>query len=419
MDKIVITGDQKLNGEIFVSGSKNSSLPIIIGTLLTDDDVILRNVPRLRDINTVIKLLQHLGKNVSWDNDKLIIKHNGVKRTDAPYELVKQMRASALVMGPLLGRYGEVKVSLPGGCAIGARPINIHLDNLALMDSDIEVAEGYVNATTKKLKGAKLFLAYPSVGATENLMMAASLAKGQTIIQNAAREPEINDLENFLNKMGADIKGAGTSEIIINGVSSLQGCEHTVIPDRIEAGTFIIALAITKGSGIVKNVVPEHIDALMTKLVEAGVDLEVRNKNEIIVKTKEKIKPVDIETLPYPGFPTDMQAQWMALMCAADGNSVISETVFENRFMHVAELQRMGAHLKIKGHTVFVEGNQVLSGAQVMATDLRASAALILAGLAAKGKTEITRVYHLDRGYEFIEKKLQKLGAHIERVKDE
>jgi UDP-N-acetylglucosamine 1-carboxyvinyltransferase len=419
MDKIVITGEQKLSGEVLINGSKNSSLPIIIGALLTDEDIILKNVPHLRDINTVIQLLNHLGKTISWDNDKLIIKHNGVKRTDAPYELVKQMRASALVMGPLLGKYGEVKVSLPGGCAIGARPINIHLENLALMDANIEVTEGYVNATTKKLKGARLFLAYPSVGATENLMLAAALAKGQTIIQNCAREPEIIDLANFLNNMGADIKGEGTSEIIINGVSSLHGCEHTVIPDRIEAGTFIIALAITKGSGVIKNVIPEHIASLMTKLVEAGVNLEVKNSNEIIVKTSDKIRPVDIETLPYPGFPTDMQAQWMALMCIANGSSVITETVFENRFMHVAELQRMGAHLKIKGHTVVVEGNQVLSGAQVMATDLRASAALILAGLAAKGKTEITRVYHLDRGYEFIEKKLQKLGAHIERVKDE
>jgi UDP-N-acetylglucosamine 1-carboxyvinyltransferase len=420
LDKLLIKGGKRLVGEVKISGSKNASLPILLGTLLTDEIVVLTNVPNLRDIGTTIKLLEHLGKKIEKNGDRIVVEQTSNITTDAPYDLVKQMRASALVIGPLLARYGHVKVSLPGGCAIGARPINIHLDGFKKLGADIKLKEGYVNLETQnseKLKGTKIVLDYPSVGATENIVMASVLAEGLTIMENIAREPEIEDLCNFLNKMGADIKGIGTNVLKINGVKKLQGVEYSIIADRIEAGTFMIASAVTCGDVLIKNIVIEHLDFIIDKMREAGTVLEIYKDSLRVIGQKE-IKPVSIETLPYPGFPTDMQAQWMLFMTQANGGSMITETVFENRFMHVSELERMGAELTIKGNSVFVKGNSKLSSAPVMATDLRASATLVLAGLIAEGETEISRIYHLDRGYEHIEEKVNMIGGDVRRVRE-
>lgn len=421
MDKLIIKGQQKLSGEVNISGSKNSSLPILFATLLTDKEIILNNIPKLRDIKTTIMLLEYLGKKIEQIDNKLIIKQTNDIKTEAPYDLVKQMRASALVIGPILAKYGQVKVSLPGGCAIGSRPIDIHLDGFKKFGANVELSGGYVNIEkNNKLFGTTIILDYPSVGATENLVMGAVLAEGKTIIENTAKEPEIDDLCNFLNKMGAKISGIGTSILIIDGVNidDLQSIEYKIIPDRIEAGTFMIAGAICSDSLIINEIELPHIEFLINKMSLAGIKIEKINDNSIKIFGNDNIKPINVETLPYPGFPTDMQAQWTLFMSQANGISLVSETVFENRFMHVPELQRMGAKLTIKGNTVFIEGKNKLSGAPVMATDLRASAALVLAALVAEGETEISRIYHLDRGYENIENKLTKLNAKIKRIKE-
>ncbi len=421
MDKLLIEGGNKLVGEVEISGSKNASLPIFFATLLTDKVVILKNVPKLKDIQTTVKLLEYLGKKIEISQDFVKISQTENISTEAPYELVKQMRASALVIGPILARYSRVKASLPGGCAIGARPINLHLEGFKKMGANVALQEGYVFVEAEKLFGAKIVLDYPSVGATENIGMAAVLAQGTTILENIAREPEIQDLCDFLNKLGASIDGIGTNVLTIKGVEKLNGCEHRIIPDRIEAGTFMLAAAVTKGSVVIKNANHEHLEFLIEKMKEAGVEITVEKTgifDDIRVKGAGEIKPVSIETMPYPGFPTDMQAQWALFMSLASGQSIITETVFENRFMHIPELVRMGAEISIRGNSLFINGKAKLSGAQVMATDLRASASLVLAGLAAQGKTEISRIYHLDRGYENIETKLQKLGGKITRQKE-
>jgi len=417
LDKLIIKGGKKLNGEVTVSGSKNACLPIFVSTILAPGLHEIGNVPFLRDINTTIKVLESLGANVEGNGNIVRIDTAGIASHEATYDLVKTMRASVLVLGPLLARFGQARVSLPGGCAIGARPINLHLKGLAALGADINLTHGYVEAKAKRLKGARVNFDISTVGGTEHLMMAASTAKGETILENAAREPEILDLAEILIKMGARIEGAGTDTIRINGVSELAPVTHNVMADRIEAGTFMIAAAMTGGDVRICGMRPEHLDALIFKLQDAGV--EIANKDNVLrVKGPKRIRSVNIKTRPYPGFPTDMQAQFMALMCLADGASVISENIFENRFMHVAELLRFGADITIEGNTATVKGVRKLSGAPVMATDLRASACLILAGLAAENTTEVSRIYHLDRGYEAIEKKLAGLGADIQRVKE-
>ena len=417
MDKLIIKGGKKLSGEVTVSGSKNASLPIFISTILAPGRHEISNVPFLRDINTTIKVLETLGAVVEGNGNVVGIDTTKVNNHEATYELVKTMRASVLVLGPLLARLGKARVSLPGGCAIGARPINLHLKGLAALGADINLTHGYVEAKAKRLKGARINFDVSTVGGTEHLMMAAATAKGETILENAAREPEIVDLAVVLNNMGAKIEGAGTDTIRITGVNELGPVSHRVMPDRIEAGTFMIAAAITGGDIKIRNMQLEHLDALVFKLQDAGV--EIINKDNVVrVKGPKKIRSINIKTRPYPGFPTDMQAQFMALMCLADGASVISENIFENRFMHVSELMRFGADITIEGNTATVKGVKKLSGAPVMATDLRASASLILAGLASDNTTEVSRIYHLDRGYESIEKKLAGLGADIQRVKE-
>jgi UDP-N-acetylglucosamine 1-carboxyvinyltransferase len=417
LDKLIIKGGKKLSGDVTVSGSKNASLPIFCATLLASGQHEISNVPFLRDINTTIKVLESLGARVEGNGNIVRIDTVGVNSVEATYELVKTMRASVLVLGPLLARYGRARVSLPGGCAIGARPIDQHLKGLKALGADIHLAHGYVEATAKRLKGARVNFDMPTVGGTEHLMMAAALAKGETMLENAAREPEIVDLANMLNSMGARIEGAGTDTIRITGVTDLGPATYRVMPDRIEAGTFMCAAAITGGDIRIHAMQLEHLDALVFKLQDAGV--EITNKDGVVrVKGPKKIKPINIKTRPYPGFPTDMQAQFMALMCVADGASVISENIFENRFMHVSELMRFGADITVEGKTATVKGIKKLSGAPVMATDLRASASLILAGLAADNTSEVSRIYHLDRGYESIEKKLAGLGADIVRVKE-
>jgi UDP-N-acetylglucosamine 1-carboxyvinyltransferase len=417
MDKLIINGGRKLKGEVSVSGSKNAALPIFVATILAPGKFEISNVPFLRDINTTIKVLDSLGARIEGNGNVVRIDTTDVNNVEATYELVKTMRASVLVLGPLLARHGRARVSLPGGCAIGARPIDQHLKGLKALGAEIRLAHGYVEATAKKLKGARINFDMPTVGGTEHLMMTASLAKGVTLLENAAREPEIVDLACMLNKMGAQIEGAGTDTIRIEGVNELSPVDYRVMPDRIEAGTFMVAAAITGGDVRISNMQLEHLDALVFKLQDAGVD--ILNKDGVVrVKGPKKLKSINIKTRPYPGFPTDMQAQFMALMCIADGASVIAENIFENRFMHVSELIRFGADITIDGKSAIVKGVKKLSGAPVMATDLRASASLILAGLAAEGETEITRIYHLDRGYESIEKKLAGLGADIVRVKE-
>jgi len=417
LDKLIIKGGRKLAGEVTVSGSKNASLPIFVATILAPGCHEISNVPFLRDINTTIKVLESLGATVEGNGNIVRIDTAGISHAEATYELVKTMRASVLVLGPLLARFGRARVSLPGGCAIGARPINLHLKGLAALGADIHLTHGYVEATAKRLKGARINFDVSTVGGTEHLMMAAATAKGETLLENAAREPEIVDLANMLNQMGARIEGAGTDTIRISGVKELAPVSYRVMPDRIEAGTFMVAAAITGGDVRIRDMQLEHLDALVFKLQDAGVDIS--NKDGVVrVRGPKKIRSINIKTRPYPGFPTDMQAQFMALMCVADGASVISENIFENRFMHVSELMRFGADITVEGNTATVKGVKKLSGAPVMATDLRASASLILAGLAADNTTEISRIYHLDRGYEQIEKKLAALGADIVRVKE-
>jgi UDP-N-acetylglucosamine 1-carboxyvinyltransferase len=421
VDKIIVRGGRRLQGEVAVSGSKNAALPILISSLLTSETCVYQGIPHLVDINTTLKLLSGLGVEVdkdSWarNSGDLTMRADDVKNVEASYELVKTMRASFLVTGPLLARFGRAHVSTPGGCAIGTRPVNLHLKGLAAMGASIDQVHGYMEVKAEKLRGAKIYLDLPSVGATENLMMAASLAEGTTVIENAAKEPEIEDLAAVLNKMGGQVQGAGSDIIRIEGVTSLRGVKHRVIPDRIEAASFVIAGVLTGGNVLVTGARPAHLDAFSIKLKEAGVDL-VGGENSLGVKGNGKIESVDVTTLPYPGFPTDLQAQMMVLMSVADGVSVITETIFENRFMHAQELDRMGADIRLEGNRAVVRGVKELSGAPVMATDLRASVSLILAGLVANGTTEVSRVYHLDRGYERIEQKLSKLGAAIERIK--
>jgi UDP-N-acetylglucosamine 1-carboxyvinyltransferase len=418
LQKIIIEGGRKLKGEVVISGSKNAALPILVATLLTDEKCTLYNIPSLKDIQTIMAVLKDLGMEFK-DMGKFYISNPPKKiLSETPYDLVKTMRASVLVLGALLARLGKARVALPGGCAIGLRPINIHLNGFEKLGAKVTLADGYVTVAARKLKGAKIYLDFPSVGATENLIMASVLAEGVTTIENAACEPEVVDLANFLNKMGADIKGMGTDIIRIKGVKKLNGVEYIVIPDRIEAGTFMVAGAITGGRVTVKNVIPAHLEPLIAKLREAEVEVKVNElESSVTVNGRKKIKPVNIETMPYPGFPTDMQAQCMALMTVTEGTSIIKESVFENRFMHVAELRRMGAVVDIEGNSAVVKGVGRLDGAPVMATDLRASAALIIAGLVASGRTVVSRIYHLDRGYEKIENKLRKLGANIKRVK--
>jgi len=417
LDKLIIKGGKKLSGEVSVSGSKNASLPIFCSTILAPGLHEISNVPFLRDINTTIKVLESLGATVEGNGNVVRIDTAGINNVEATYELVKTMRASVLVLGPLLALHGRARVSLPGGCAIGARPIDQHLKGLKALGADIKLEHGYVEAKAKQLKGARINFDISTVGGTEHLMMAAALAKGETILENAAREPEIIDLAEALIRMGARIEGAGTDTIRIDGVKQLKPISHAVMPDRIEAGTFMVAAAITGGDIKLRNMRLDHLDALVFKLQDAGVEI-INRDNVVRVKGPRRPRPVNIKTRPYPGFPTDMQAQFMALMCVADGASVISENIFENRFMHVSELLRFGADITVEGNCATVKGVKKLSGAPVMATDLRASASLILAGLAADNTTEVSRIYHLDRGYEQIEKKLAALGADIQRVKE-
>ena len=417
MDKLVIKGGKKLAGEVRISGSKNASLPIFVATILAPGLNRIGNVPFLRDINTTIKVLESLGAVIEGNGNLVKIDSAGIHNHEATYDLVKTMRASVLVLGPLLARFGKARVSLPGGCAIGARPINLHLKGLQALGAEINLEHGYVEAKAKRLKGARINFDISTVGGTEHLMMAAATAKGETVLENAAREPEIDDLAQMLKLMGAKIEGAGTDTIRIQGVDELSPVSYSVMPDRIEAGTFMIAAAITGGDVKILGMKPEHLDALIFKLQDAGVEITSRD-NIVQVKAPRKLRSINIKTRPYPGFPTDMQAQFMALMCVADGASVISENIFENRFMHVSELLRFGADITTEGNSATVKGVKKLSGAPVMATDLRASASLILAGLAADNTTEISRIYHLDRGYEAIEKKLAGLGADIQRVKE-
>jgi UDP-N-acetylglucosamine 1-carboxyvinyltransferase len=421
VDKIVVQGGRRLEGEVSVSGSKNAALPILISSLLTSEPCVYQGIPHLADIRTTLKLLTGLGAAVdrdAWDgrSGDLTISAERVNHFEAPYDLVRTMRASFLVLGPLLARFGQARVSAPGGCAIGIRPVNLHLKGFTEMGATIEQVHGYVQASAKRLRGAKIHLDLPSVGATENLMMAATLAEGTTVIENAAKEPEIEDLAAALNKMGANVHGAGRGIIRVEGVNELHGLTHRVIPDRIEAASFILAGALTGGEVRVTGARQAHLAAFFSKLKEAGIPLEA-DENSVKVAGNGKVKSVDVTTLPYPGFPTDLQAQMMVLMSVADGVSVITETIFENRFMHALELDRMGADIRLDGSRAVVRGVRQLSGAPVMATDLRASVSLILAGLVATGTTEVARVYHLDRGYEQIEKKLSQLGAEIQRVK--
>jgi UDP-N-acetylglucosamine 1-carboxyvinyltransferase len=415
MQSIIIEGGKRLRGEVKISGAKNSALPILCATLLAPGEHVISNVPVLRDISTMGKLLENLGAKVEHVDGVFHLNTQYLTNDEAPYDLVKTMRASVLVLGPLVARQGKAKVSLPGGCAIGARPINLHLAGLREMGAEVEIEHGYVVASAKRLKGARIYLDTPTVTGTENLMMAATLAKGKTVLENAACEPEVTDLAACLTSMGAKIRGAGTDRIEVEGVEGLSPAKYSVMPDRIETGTYLAAGAITGGELKVTGCAPAHSVALLTKLRECGLEIETGD-DWIRLRTNGRPRAVDIKTLPYPGFPTDMQAQFMALMCVADGLSVITETVFENRFMHIAEIRRMGADIKVRGNAAVVQGVKNLFGAPVMATDLRASASLVVAALAAKGSSEISRVYHLDRGYEHMEEKLQGIGARIKRV---
>jgi UDP-N-acetylglucosamine 1-carboxyvinyltransferase len=417
MDKIVIRGGRRLKGEVRVGGAKNAALPTLLASLLTPERCTFHNIPRVADVRTTLRLLANLGAHVEESDGSISVQAERLARLEAQYELVKTMRASFLALGPLLARFGRARVSTPGGCAIGSRPVDLHLEGLQKMGARVRIVHGYVEAEVERLQGTRIYLDVPSVGATEHLMTVAALAAGATVIENAAREPEVVDLARALTAMGARIGAAGEDMITIEGVPALHGCDFTIIPDRIEAGTFMMAAAITGGDVYVRGARPEHLHAVILKLREAGVEVQ-EDAEGIRVIGSGRLSSVDIKTMPYPGFPTDLQAQMMAVMALADGRSVISETIFENRFMHVLELNRMGADIKVQGHSAFVRGVGALSGAPVMATDLRASVCLVLAALAADGETEVSRVYHLDRGYSRIEEKLSALGADIRRVKE-
>ncbi|WP_037587237.1 UDP-N-acetylglucosamine 1-carboxyvinyltransferase [Stenoxybacter acetivorans] len=416
MDKLKITANGHLNGEIVISGAKNAALPLMCAALLTKERLHLTNVPMLRDVKTTQKLLQGMGARVMTDNvHEFEFDCSRINNTCAPYELVKTMRASILVLGPTLSHFGEAQVSLPGGCAIGSRPVDQHLKGLEAMGAEILIEHGYVKARAKRLKGARIVMDMVTVTGTENLLMAATLADGITVLENAATEPEVTDLADCLVKMGADIQGIGTRTLTIRGVEKLHGCSHSVVPDRIEAGTFLCAVAMAGGKVVLRRAAPKTMQVVLDKLTEAGAIIEAGD-DWIAIDMQNRPKAVDIRTLPYPAFPTDMQAQFMAMNAIAEGSSKIVETIFENRFMHVPELNRMGADISAEGNTAIVKGVEKLSGATVMATDLRASACLVLAGLVAQGETIVERIYHLDRGYENIEQKLGNVGARIERI---
>ncbi len=417
MDKLQIQGGTPLEGEVRISGAKNATLPILAGALLSEEPVVVGNVPHLQDVTTTIELIGRMGASVTIDERMRIeVDASSVKETSAPYELVKTMRASILVLGPLVARFGRADVSLPGGCAIGARPVNIHVAGLQAMGADITIENGYIRARASRLKGARLMLDTVTVTGTENLMMAATLADGETIIENAAREPEVVDLANFLNSMGAKVQGAGTDKIVVNGVRKLRGTKYEVLPDRIESGTYLVAGAITRGIVRIKNTRPDHLDAVTAKLREAGAKVGIGDNWIEVDMRGKRPRSVDVRTAPYPAFPTDMQAQFAALNTVAEGVGTIIETIFENRFMHMLEMRRLGAEIRLEGNTAIIHGVERLTAAPVMATDLRASASLVLAGLVAEGRTDIERIYHLDRGYEAIEEKLLQLGAQIKRV---
>jgi len=416
VDKIILRGGNRLEGEMQVSGAKNAALPLLAASLLADEPMYFTNVPHLRDVTTIIELLGQLGARVIiGERMSVEVDATDITSVRAPYELVKTMRASILVLGPLLARYGEAEVSLPGGCAIGTRPVNLHLKGLEAMGAEIEVEEGYIKARAPRLKGTRFFFDQASVTGTENLMMAATLAEGTTVLENAAREPEVSDLAECLNRMGAKISGIGTDELVIEGVARLHGVEHRILPDRIEAGTYMAAAAITRGDVTLRHVHPAHVEAVIDKLREMGAEVTVGG-DWVRVRMDRRPAAANLRTQPYPGFPTDMQAQLMVLDALADGGATVTETVFENRFMHVQELQRMGAEIELSGNTAFVRGVAALTGAPVMATDLRASASLVLAGLVADGESAVERIYHIDRGYERIEEKLALLGADVRRV---
>ncbi len=412
MKKILIEGGNRLFGEVHISGAKNSVLPLIAATLLTDGVSIIDDCPYLSDVRTMCLVLEHLGAKTHFDNGELILDTSNLDAVEPPGELVRKMRASFLIMGPLLARTGKAQMSLPGGCAIGARPIDLHLKGFEALGAEINIGHGFIETHADKLKGARIYLDFPSVGATENIMMAASLAEGTTIIDNAAHEPEIIDLANMLGVMGANIKGAGTNTIRIEGVSSLKPARHTVIPDRIEAGSFLCMAAATGGELILNNVLPEHLQPLTAKLSEIGATIET-GFDSIHILGPEEISPVDIKTLPYPGFPTDMQAQMMALLTVCKGTSIVTETVFENRFMHAAELRKMGADIRIKGSSSVINGVSHLEAASVESTDLRAGAAMVIAAQMAKGISEISGLHHIERGYEGFVEKLEKIGTRI------
>jgi len=418
VDKLVITKSPALHGDVIISGAKNAALPLLMASLLADSEITFNNVPALRDITTSVKLLQGMGTKVNFNNkNSLTLDASKLTSTVASYELVRTMRASILVLGPLLARHGHADVSLPGGCAIGARPVNLHLTGLEAMGAIIEVVDGYIKAHVNgKLQGAHIFMDIVSVGATENLMMAAALAQGTTVLENAAREPEIVDLANCINAMGGKVSGAGTDHITIEGVESLHGCTYSVLPDRIETGTFLVAAAATRGHIKCLNAAPETLDAVLSKLRQAGAEITTTADTIELNMHGKRPKAVDVKTAPHPAFPTDMQAQFVAMNCVAEGTGMVTETIFENRFMHVPELQRMGAKITLQGNSAVCQGIEGFKGAPVMATDLRASASLVIAGLLAEGETHVNRIYHLDRGYEAIEDKLSLLGAHITRV---
>lgn len=417
MDKFRITGGKAFQGEIPISGAKNSALPALAACLLTEEPVVLHHIPRVKDLGTMKALLRSIGASVVEDGTTVRVETKEIVSPEAPYELVKTMRASSLVLGPLVARHGKARVSMPGGCAIGARPINLHVNGLEHLGAKVTQSHGYIEAAAPDgLQGSMVHFDRITVTGTEDLLMAAVLARGETLLENAAREPEVKDLADLLTRMGAKIEGAGTSTIRIQGVDALGGTEHTIIPDRIEAGTFLIGGAMAGGDLLVTNCEPEHLNSLLTKLRQAGAEISLEGSGSIRVKRSGALKPVDMSTEEYPGFPTDLQAQYMAMMTQADGISIISETIFENRFMHASELMRMGASIRIEGRQAIVAGPRRLSGAQVMSSDLRASASLVLAALVASGDTIVDRVYHIDRGYEGIEQKLAGAGAQIERV---
>ncbi len=417
MDKLQIQGGVPLEGEVRISGAKNATLPILAGALLAEDPVIVANVPHLKDVTTTVELLGRMGATVTIDERMRIeVDASTLKECFAPYDLVKTMRASILVLGPLVARFGRADISLPGGCAIGARPVNIHIAGLQAMGADITIESGYIRARADRLHGARLVLDTVTVTGTENLMMAATLAEGETVIENAAREPEVVDLANFLIAMGAKIQGAGTDKIVVQGVKRLRGTTYDVLPDRIEGGTYLVAGAITGGCVRIKNTRPDHLDAVLAKLEESGATVGVGDSWIEVDMRGRRPRAVDVRTAPYPAFPTDMQAQFAALNTVASGVGTIIETIFENRFMHMLEMRRLGAEIRLEGNTAIIRGVERLTAAPVMATDLRASASLVLAGLVAEGRTDIERIYHIDRGYEAIEEKLAQLGAQIKRV---